>query len=94
MASFLCIVRSSDPQFHVTNRAGVLVTHPNSDGVDQIVVPKSAGFLELLIKELDVTPLADHLGVHKLAHALFKRVWWPKLHETVTSFVHSCMICA
>ena len=62
----------------------------NSDRVDQIVVPKSGGFHELLIKELHVTPLAGHLGVQKLTHALFQRVWWPKLRETVTSFVYSC----
>ena len=47
----------------------------NYDGVDQIVVPKSGGFCELLIKELHVTPLAGHLGVRKLTHALFQRVW-------------------
>ena len=64
MAHFLHIAWSSDPQFRVTHRAGVpLVTCHNSDGVDQIVVPKSGGFHELLIKELYVTPLAGHLGV-------------------------------
>ena len=85
---------SSDPQFCVTHRAGVpLVTHYNSDGVDQIVVPKSSGFCELLIEELHVTPLAGHLGVQKLTHALFQRVWWPKLYETVTYFCCSCTTC-
>ena len=95
MACFLCIAQSSDPQFCVTHRAGVsFVTHNNSDGEDQIGVPKSDGFHELLIKEFHVTPLAGHLGVQKLTHALFQRVWWPKLHERVNSFVHSCMTCS
>ena len=77
----------------MTHRAGVpIVTRHNSNGVDQIVVSKSGGLHELLIEELHVTPLAGHLGVLKLTHALFQRVWWPKLRESVTSFVHSCTI--
>ena len=60
----LHIAWSSDPQFCVTHRARVpLVIRCNSDRVDQIVVPKSGGFHELLIEELHVTPLAGHLGV-------------------------------
>ena len=82
MARFLHMTRSSDSQFYVIHFAGVpLVIHHNSNGVDQIVVPKSGGFHELLIEELHMTPLAGHLGVHKLTHALFQRVWWPKLRE-------------
>ena len=54
----------------MTYRAGVpLVTCHNSDGVDQIMVPKSSGFHELLIEELHVKPLASYLGVRKLTHA-------------------------
>ena len=91
MARFLCMAWSSDPQFRVTHCSGVLlVTHCISDRVDQIVVPKSGVYHELLIKELNVTPLAGHLDVQKLIHALFQRVWWPKLRETVTYFVYSC----
>ena len=76
MARFLHKSQSSDPQFHVTHRAAVpLVIHCNSDGVDHVVVPKSGGFHELLIEELHVTPLAGHLGVQKLIHTLFQRVW-------------------
>ena len=94
MASFLDMAWSSDPQFYVTHRTVVpLNTCHSFDGVYQIVVPKSGGFYELLIKEFHVTPLASHLGVWKLTHALFQRVWWPKLHETVTSFVCSCITC-
>ena len=64
MAHFLYMAWSSAPQFHMTHCAGVLlVTHRNSDGVDQIVVPQSGGFHELLIEELYVTPLAGHLSV-------------------------------
>ena len=52
------MVWSSDPQFCVKHRAGLpLVTRHNSYGVDQIVVPKSGEFHELLIEELHVTPL-------------------------------------
>ena len=76
MARFLRIAWSSDPQFRVTCRTGVFFTkHRNSDEVDQIVVPKSVGFHELHIKELHVKPLSGHLGVGKLTHALFQRVW-------------------
>ena len=76
------MARSSDPHFCVTHRARIpLVTHHNSDRLDWIVVPKSVGFRELLINELHVTLLARHLGVRKLAHALFQRVWCPKLHR-------------
>ena len=47
----------------MTQCAGVpLVIYRNSDGEDQIVVPKIGVFCELLIKELHVTPLAGHLG--------------------------------
>ena len=64
MAHFLCIAQSSDLQFHVKHHAGVsLVTCRNSDGVDQIVVPKSGRFYKLLIVKLYVTPLAGNLGV-------------------------------
>ena len=95
MACFLCIAWSSDPQFCVTHRVVVpLVTYHNSDGVDQIVVYKSNGFREILIKVLHVAPLAGQLSVRKLTHALFQRIWWPKLHETVTSFIYSCTTCA
>ena len=88
------MARSSDLQFCMTDCAGVsLVSHHNSR-VDQIVLPKSSGFYELLIEKLHVSPLAGHLGVLKLTNALFQRVWWPKLHETVTSFVCLCMTCA
>ena len=81
--------------FVVTHHAGVpIVMCRNSDKVDQNVVPKSSGLHELLIKEIHVISLGGHLGVQKLTHALFQRVWWPKLHETVSSFVHSCTICA
>ena len=85
---------SSDLQFRVIHRTGVpLVTHRNSDGLGQIVVPKSSEFYELLIEEIHMTPLAGYLGIWKLIHVLFQRVWWPKLGETVTSFIHSCMTC-
>ena len=63
-----------------------LVTHCNYDGVEQAVVPQSSGFHELLIEELRVIPLADHLSIQKLTHVLFQRVWWPKLHGTMTLF--------
>ena len=50
MACFLCMAQSSDPNFRVIHQAGVsLVTRRNSDEVDQIVVPKSCVFRELLI---------------------------------------------
>ena len=66
---------SSDPQFHMTHRARVpFITHRNSDGVDRIVVPRSGGLYEMLIKELHVIPLAGHIGVQKLTHALFQKV--------------------
>ena len=64
MACFLCVAWYSDSQLRVTHHAGVpLVTCRNSDGVDQIVVPKSGEFHELSIEELHVIPLAGHLGV-------------------------------
>ena len=69
------MAQSSDPQSHVTYHAGVsLVTHHNSDGVDQIVVPKTIGFREILIKKLNATSLAGYLGVWKLFQTLFQRV--------------------
>ena len=86
MACFLYIAQSSDPQFFVAHYTGVqFVTHYNFDAVYQIVVPKSGGFCELLINKLYATPLASHLGVQKLTHALFQRVWQPKIQKTVTS---------
>ena len=91
MAHFLCMAWSSDPHFRVRHYAGIpLAIHHNSDEVDQIVVPKSDGFHELLIKELHVKPLASYLGVCKLTHALFQRVWWPKLHNSdfLCPFMH------
>ena len=89
------MAQSNDPPFCVKYCAGVpFVTHHSFDRVDQIVVPKNGGFRELLIKKLHVTPLAGYLGVQKLTHALFQRVWWPKLHEIVTSFVCSSTTCA
>ena len=88
MAYFLHISWSSDPQFRVAHYAGIfLIIHHNYSGVDQIVVPKSGGFREHLIKELHMTPLAGVINVWKLPHALFQRVWWPKLREIVTLFV-------
>ena len=72
MACFLYIAWSSDLQFHVTYYSGVsLIVHRNYNRLDQIVVPKSRGFHELLIKKLYVTPLAVHLGVQKLTNVLF-----------------------
>ena len=64
MDCFLHIAWSSDPQFHVIHLSGVLVvTCCNSDGVAQIVVPKSGGFHQILIEELHVLPLAGLFGV-------------------------------
>ena len=75
MAYFSHIARSSDPEFCATYCAGVpLITHHNSDRLDQTVVPKSDGFRKPLIEKLHVTPLDSHLGVQKLTHALFQRV--------------------
>ena len=51
-----------------------LVTHRNSNGEDQSLVPKSSGFHELLIEELHMKPLAGYFAVLKLTHAPFKRV--------------------
>ena len=56
--------------------------------------PKSCGVREVLTEKLHVTPLAGQISVWKLARALFQRVCWPKLHETVTSFIHSSMAFA
>ena len=53
---------------------------------------KSGGFYELLIKKHLVTPLAGQLGVWKVTHTLFQRVW-PKIHKTVTSFMHLYTTC-
>ena len=78
MTHFLYMATSRDPQFHVTHHSGVtLVTHYNSDGVDQIVVPKSGGFGELFNKGLHAkqTPLASHLGVQKVTYVFFKKIW-------------------
>ena len=86
---------SSDPQFRVTHHAGVpLVISCNSDGVDQIVVPKSGKLCEILIEELYMTPLDSHLAILKLTHTLFQRTFRPKLPETVTSFVWLYTTCA
>ena len=75
MAHFLHLAWFKDPQFCVIHHARVpLITHQNSDGVDQIVVPKSGGFCELLIEKLHVISLAGHVGIQKLTHALFQRV--------------------
>ena len=64
MAHFLHMEWSSDLQLYVAHHAEYLfVMRHNSDGLDQILVPKSGGFREFLIKELYVTPLASHLGV-------------------------------
>ena len=53
MAPLFHIAQPSDPHFCATHRAGVpLVIQSNSDGVDQIVVPKSGGFGEILIRAL------------------------------------------
>ena len=94
MSCFLCMAPSSDPHFCVIHRAGVpLVTRHNSGGVDYIVLPQSGGFRKLLIEELHLTPFSGHLGVIKLTHVLLQRVWWPKLRETVTSFVYSYTTC-
>ena len=69
------MVKNLHPQFSMTSCARVpLITWWNSDRVDQIVVLKSGGFYEILIKELYVAPLADHLGAQNLTHALFQRV--------------------
>ena len=72
MAHLLCIAQFSDLQFYVTYHAGVLlVTCCNSNKVDQIAIPKSSGFYELLIGELHLTPLACYLDVQKLTYAPF-----------------------
>ena len=76
MALFLCNAWSTDSQFQVTHCTIVpITTHYNSDGMGQIVVPQGSEFHELFIKELYVATLASHLGVKKLTHALFQRVW-------------------
>ena len=91
IAHFLHVAWSSDPKFHVTYYKGVpCVIYCIYNRVDQILVPKSSGFCEHLINELHVTPLASHLGVQKLTRTLFQRVWLPKLHKKLTSFVGSC----
>ena len=95
MACFLCMAWFSNLQFYITHHVGEpLVTCRNYDGVDQTVVPKSSGFCELLIEGLHVTSLSSHPGVWKLIHAFFQRVWWPKMSETVTFFVHLYTTCA
>ena len=64
---------SRDPKLYVTHHAGVpLIMYRNSNGVHQIVIPKSGGFCKLLIEELHVTTLASHLGIQKLTHTLFQ----------------------
>ena len=40
-----------------------------------------------------MTAMVGHLGFQKLTHAHLQRVWWSKLNETVTFFIHSCTTC-
>ena len=55
--------------------------------------PQKRWILWALTKELHVTTLACYFSVWKLTHALFQRVWLPKLHKIDTSFfVHAWLV--
>ena len=45
------------------------------------------------MQEMHITPTAGHLGTRKMCHALFDRVWWPKLRAEVAEFVGKCDVC-
>ena len=58
------------------------------------MIPCTNDLRELLMQELHETAIAGHLGARKLAHALFQRAWWPKLHQSAEHFVLQCPICS
>ena len=47
-----------------------------------------------MIEECQISALLDYLSARKMVNLLFQRVWWPKLHASVSDFYKECEVCA
>ena len=95
MLQFVQLARSNDPNFRIIRKFTVdlLARQPQPDAPFQLVIPSGHGFRQLLMEELHNTVTGAHLGARKLTYALFARVWWPKLRDSVSKFIAACDVC-
>ena len=58
----------------------------------QLIIPATHGLCNLL-DELHTSALAGHLGVRKMLDLLYQQVWWPKMRQSVATYVANCDLC-
>jgi transposase InsO family protein len=71
-------------------RDGVLLRR-GVDGRERVAVPPDLRYA--LFHAAHATRFAGHVGVDKTMDRLSRRYWWPKMHETVASWVAECELC-
>nr|KAJ0193133.1 hypothetical protein LSAT_V11C800430180 [Lactuca sativa] len=68
------------------------------DGVycfmDQIWIPKSGGFREIVMEEAHKTRYSVHPSSEKMYLDLKKQYWWPNMKAEIATFVGKCLTCA
>ena len=94
MTEFMALAKTRDATFRIVRRCNLpLLARISAQGQEQLVIPAEHGLRHLLMQEMHITPTAGHLGMRKMCHALFERVWWPKLRAEVAEFVGKCDVC-
>ena len=64
-----------------------------SAGHDQLILPASGGFCELVLAELHNSQLGGHLDSRRTLAALQLHVWWPGMCADMAAYVSSCPTC-
>lgn len=60
---------------------------------NQIVVPNIPWVRKSILYELHDAPYSGHVGVRKTLEALSQLFWWPKMRQSVKSYIKACEAC-
>ena len=66
------------------------IYHNSNKGMTQVL--KKGQTLNIMYEHHDI-PTAGHVGVRKMALAIKRKYWWPKMNEDIEKYVHSCLVC-
>ena len=72
---------------------GVQLLMRHVDTGHQVVIPAGHGLRQLLMEEVQASPVGGHLGVRKVLASFQAHVFWPQIHKIVSSFVAGCQTC-
>jgi hypothetical protein len=63
------------------------------DGLHRVYVPDANRLRLQLMQQFHSSPIAGHIGAHKVYLAMRTHYYWPSMEQNITAYVQSCAVC-